>query len=296
MLLTDFADKIDVLRDGAFSSTGPIDTAVAGPVLAFALKEPYLARALGNHRIKAVLVPAALAQIAMQSDCAVAVAADPRRAFFVIHNATELQQMGHDHGPDIAADARIAPGVHIPDGVKIGAGVCIETGAIIGRDVSIEEGAYIGHGAVIGASGHFEQWNGSQRMRIAHMGSVRVGRYAQVLAGAIVQRDVYAVETSINDNAVIGPGVKISHGVNIGAGSVITGGCTIAGYTKIGSDVWVGPGSVIGNNLIIADRARVEIGSVVVKSVAEDQRVSGSFALDHRMAMRHWIKLSNGGM
>lgn len=277
------------LRDAEFISTGPFNSTAAG-ALAFVANAAYLKRAADNANVVAVIAPAALADAALETRLGVLIAEDPRAAFFTLHNtlATEAQSRQPDAAID--PDAQVSPLARIAAGAVIGPRVIVEPMAWIGAGVHLEEDTYIGHGAMIGVRGHFEHWQDGRRVRVAHMGRIKVCSGAQILAGATVQRDVYAAQTVIGQDVVISPGARIAHGVNIGRGTSVTGASVIAGYTDLGEDVWIGPGSTIGNNLTIGDKARVEIGSVVVKSLEAGACVSGNFARPHLQRLKDWAR------
>jgi len=67
----------------------------------------------------------------------------------------------------------------------------------------------------------------------------------------------------------------IGHNVTIGKHSIVTAGVTIAGSTKIGNYVWIGPNSIIRENIFIGDNAFIGMGSVVTKSVENGWIVYG---------------------
>ncbi|MFI0396777.1 hypothetical protein [Paracoccus jiaweipingae] len=284
--MSDF--KLDVHRDSDFSATGPYD-GNGKSLISFAAGERYLNAALENPAVVAVIVPESLVGPALAREgVGVAVSEHPRETFFQLHNhlaqalTDSLPPPLVEEGAEVAHTARLAPGC------VIRAGAQVMDMAFVGAGTVIEDGVFIGEAALVGVNGHFDQHLSGRRLRVEHVGRVRVCSGAQILAGAIVQRDVYDVETMIGADAVIGPGVRVAHGVTVGVNSVLAGGTIVAGYTEIGRDVWVGPGSTIGNNLEIGNSARIEIGSVVVSSVAEKQRVSGNFALPHTRNLRIW--------
>lgn len=279
----------DCRRDVAFVSTGPFNSTAAG-ALAFVANAAYLKRAAGNANVVAVITPDALADAALETRLGVLVAQDPRAAFFALHNELAAAAQKDLPAAVIDPDAQVSPLAHVAAGATIGPRVVVEPQAWIGAGVHLEQDIYVGHGAMVGVPGHFEHWQDGRRVRVAHMGRIWVCSGTQILAGATVQREVYAAQTVIGQDVVISPGARIAHGVNIGRGTSVTGASVIAGYTDLGEDVWVGPGSTIGNNLTIGDKARIEIGSVVVKSLDAGACVSGNFARPHLQRLKDWAR------
>lgn len=289
MRLAGIDASLDVRRDAEIAVTGPFN-GTQPDMVSFALAPRYLAQALDNPQVAAVIVPEELAAQALESGKGVAVHPAARVAFFRLHNRLTRAALSRLGAAEIDPAAQVSPAARIAPGARIAAGAVVEDMAYIGPGSVIGPDAYVGPGALVGVCGHFEQWDGERRLRIEHAGRVVLEAGAQVLAGAVVQRDVYAVDTVVGLDAVVGPGVSMAHGVSLGAGSVLTGGTVVAGFTRIGTDVWVGPGATIANNLTIGDGARVEIGAVVVKPVEAGARVSGNFALPHLVNLRNWAE------
>ena len=75
--------------------------------------------------------------------------------------------------------------------------------------------------------------------------------------------------------------VHIAHGVKIGKNVMVVANSGIGGRTVIGDDCWIGFASTLRNGITIGDRARVNMGSVVTKSVASGGSVTGNFAINH---------------
>ncbi|MCF8266747.1 MAG: hypothetical protein K9I69_01605, partial [Ignavibacteriales bacterium] len=65
----------------------------------------------------------------------------------------------------------------------------------------------------------------------------------------------------------------------------------IAGNCILGDDVWIGGGAMISDGIRIEDKAKVLLGSVVIKDVNSQEIVSGNFAIDHKKNIKHQVKL-----
>jgi len=70
---------------------------------------------------------------------------------------------------------------------------------------------------------------------------------------------------------------------------IVTQSC-IGGSDKIGEDVWIGIGAAISNGVTVGNRARVLLNAVVAYDVAEDEVVSGFYAMPHRQWKQLWTK------
>jgi UDP-3-O-[3-hydroxymyristoyl] glucosamine N-acyltransferase len=58
----------------------------------------------------------------------------------------------------------------------------------------------------------------------------------------------------------------------------LASGAGVAGTTRLGRNVWVGPNAIIGNSLEIGDDAWVALGAAVVQDVVAGGRIGGPFS------------------
>lgn len=97
---------------------------------------------------------------------------------------------------------------------------------------------------------------------------------------------IIAPHTDIGDGAVIGNFVAtnamtiIGHDVTIGDFTCIMPHANIAGWSKIGSEVFVGSGAIILPRAKVDDGATVGAGSVVLKRVKAGTKVFGNPAVE----------------
>ena len=63
--------------------------------------------------------------------------------------------------------------------------------------------------------------------------------------------------------------------MKIGKRSMIVANSGIGGRVMIGDDAWIGFGAIIRNGITIGNKARINMGSVVTKSVDNNTHVSG---------------------
>ena len=76
----------------------------------------------------------------------------------------------------------------------------------------------------------------------------------------------------VNDSAKVGMWCDIHQGVNIGSNNSKYSGVQVP---RIGSNVWIGPGSKIFGKIEIGDEVRIGANAVVNKSVAANKTVGG---------------------
>jgi sugar O-acyltransferase (sialic acid O-acetyltransferase NeuD family) len=151
---------------------------------------------------------------------------------------------------------------------------------IIGDRIDDVEGSFVGFVA-IGAN----QLRLSQLDRLLSSGincpalihpTASVSRYATLEAGTVVMAHVV-----INAGAKLGRGViansgcTIDHDCMIGNGVHISPGANIAGGVSIADESWVGISACVKENIMIGRNVLVAAGSVVISSIADNQRVFG---------------------
>lgn len=274
----------DVVRDAEIQRTGFATTPGSG-VLCAAATERFLLQAAENADVTAVIVPATLRD-AVPAHLGVVVNDAPLQRFYQLHNV-----LVQDHGLGLVPNSgqhvstQIHPSAIIGENAQIGANVTIGPGAIVDHCI-LEDDVIIDAGAIIGADGHFFKDFGDTRFKVAHGGLAILRQGVQVLAGAVVQRGVFADGRDIGSATVIGPGCLVAHGVQIGRRCILAGRAQIAGFTTLENNVWIGPGAIVSNLLTIGDNARIEVGAVVAKSVPAGQRQSGAYAAEHIRNLR----------
>jgi UDP-3-O-[3-hydroxymyristoyl] glucosamine N-acyltransferase len=101
---------------------------------------------------------------------------------------------------------------------------------------------------------------------------VEIGALTTVCAGTINPTRI-GRHTKIDDHVHIGHNVQIKQ-------SVIITACSEISRSEINDGVWIGPNSSIIQGVTIGKKAFIGIGSVVTKSVKENQTVLGNPAQD----------------
>ncbi|MFM1991795.1 MAG: hypothetical protein RJA99_4752 [Pseudomonadota bacterium] len=193
-------------------------------------------------------------------------------------------------GVDVGPGASIAAGASIGDGCRIGAGCAIGEGASIGTgsvlhpnvvvyaEVTIGARAIVHSGTVIGSDGFGFAPSREGYVKIAQLGSVRIGDDVEIGSNCSIDRGAL-------DDTVIGDGVKIdnlvqvAHNVRIGAHTVIAGCVGIAGSATIGARVMVGGGVGIAGHIEICDGAVIGGFSLVERTVDEPGFYTGAWPL-----------------
>jgi UDP-3-O-[3-hydroxymyristoyl] glucosamine N-acyltransferase len=159
---------------------------------------------------------------------------------------------------------------------QIGEGTIIRKNAVISPCVQIGTDCLIHSGAVIGSEGFgFERDENGVPQRFPHIRRVIIGDRVEIGANNVIARGALS-DTIIGDDVKIDGSCFIAHGVEIGARTMIAARAEISGSVKIGTDCWIGPGSVFKDHVIIGDRAFIGVGAVVIGNVESDAVMVGN--------------------
>ena len=93
--------------------------------------------------------------------------------------------------------------------------------------------------------------------------------------------------TLIEKNVITGARVAIGHDCVIGEESMVLLNAVLPGHVTVGKRCWIGPGAVFRDSITIGDEAIVSMGSVVTKDVPPNKTVTGNFAIDHDVFLKH---------
>lgn len=293
--LSDWFESKDIVKDGAFTSTQPVDT--DNPYsICFCESLQYVNMINENLSATCVITTKALKD-KFKKRLGVVVCQQPRLKFHMFHNSLAKKVFQKPVFTSCIRDsAEIHPTAFVEKHCYIGENVVIGHGAIILDNSYIENNVVIGPNVVIGTEGlEFKRHNDNKLIKILHIGGVYLGSGVEIKANSVVCKDVYFGYTQVGTGTKIGPLCNIAHRSRIGKDCMIAGNATVGGSAKIGNSVWLGPSATISSGISVGDYARVSLGSVVVKNVKAAQTVSGFFALDHSRALREFAFLTSKG-
>jgi UDP-3-O-[3-hydroxymyristoyl] glucosamine N-acyltransferase len=282
--LSDFFSS-GVIKDGHFEQTQFSNTNMPNSVC-FAARKEFVLQANANESISCVLTTKEIASTITEQKGLV-VLDQPEKQFYKLHNKLFLEyEMHPDMDFEIHPTADIHQSAIVNDRCHIGENTTIGAGAIVEQYSYICENVNIGPRAIIGASGHFYKKYNNKLFKVEHSGGVKVNSGAQILAGAVISKDLHKGFTIIGEDSIISINVHVGHGCKIGSKCIIAGNAQISGFCSFGDEVWIGPSATISNLVNIGNRARVEIGSIVVRNIKPGEIVSGNFAYSHIKNLR----------
>ncbi len=236
------------------------------------------------------------------------------RALSRFYPSAEIQPGIHPSaviGKDVELGARVYVGPHavIGDGSRVGPGTSIGAGCVLGRRVAIGEacvlhpqvtiydnvdigrGVILHSGAVIGADGFGYAMEGDRWHKFPQVGRVELGDFVEIGANCCVDRAALGVTS-------IGEGTKLDNMVHVGHNCRIGRHVVVAAQTGFSGGVVVEDYAVIGGQVGIGDKARIEsratlgsgCGVLTSKIVRRGETVWGTPA---RPLRQHLEQLAN---
>jgi len=294
LTLKDLANRfgLDFRGDADTFITGIGTLADAQPgQLAFLANSKYTAQ-LANTRASVVVLSEAEADAC---PCACLVSSNPYTSFAMItalfDDGDDLPVGVHDTAvidatARIGADVRIGPyavigpdciigersqihaHAHIGPGCTLGADCLLLPKVTLVKRVHLGQRVRIHSGAVLGADGFGIAFHQGQWVKIAQLGSVRIGDDCEIGANTTIDRG--AIEDTVLENDVrLDNQIQIGHNVRIGAHTAIAGCVAVAGSTRIGKYCLIGGAAGIVGHIEIADKVVVGAMSLVTHSLTE---------------------------
>jgi len=181
----------------------------------------------------------------------------------------------------IHPDARIASSALIGPGVVLGADVVIAEHAVVGANCVIDHttigaGTQISFNCSIGSDGfgyEIDEESG-EIVKFPHFGRVHIGRNVEIASNTCIDRGSLN-DTVIEDDVKIDNLVHVAHNCRIERGAFLIANSMIGGSTVVGEYAWIAPSTSLLNGIGIGRLTMTGMGSVVIKSVAENEIVAG---------------------
>lgn len=278
---------------------GPADLEITGLATleaATAGQLSFLANPKYKQQLKTTAASAVLVSPADRSHCAVAalVIDNPYLAYARLSllfeqqprpsgvHPTAVMGRGVVLGQDVAVGPYVVIGddAELADGVTLDAHVVVGDGARIGArsrlypHVTLYPRVVVGadcrilSGTVVGADGFGYANERGKWVRIAQLGSVRIGDRVEIGANTTIDRGALD-DTVIDSDVIIDNQVQIAHNVRIGQGTAIAGATVIAGSTTVGKYCVFGGASAVNGHINIGDRTQFTGMSMIMKGFQE---------------------------
>ena len=289
MEIKDFScvGNLTISQNSSFKSLGLVHQ-IKEEMLAFVESEKYISEANNNASIRIVITKEEYKN-EFRNDIVVVFSNNQRESFYRIHNylVDNTNFYGEKFENKIAQSAKIYPNTYIaPSNIIIGENVILEPNVVILENVIIEDNVIVRAGSVIGSEGFEYKRVGDTVISVKHAGGVILRKGVEIGSNCCVDKAVFPGFTEIGEDSKLDNLVHIAHDVKIGKRVFIPAGAIIAGSTIIEDDVWIGPNATISSGIRIGRNTFVSLGAVVIKSVKDNERVSGNFAIEHNKLLR----------
>ncbi len=190
--------------------------------------------------------------------------------------------------PKIHPTSQIHPSAKLGKNVYVGPHCVISEEAVIGDLVQLGSGTFIGDHVLIGAEstiganctigqigfGYEKDSNGIP-FKVPHFGAVVIGNSVDIGANTTIDRGTLS-DTRIGDHVKIDNLVHVAHNCVIESAAVITAGSVLCGGVFVGERAWIAPNSTVREKRRVGSDSFVGMGSVVVRNVADGVTVFGN--------------------
>jgi UDP-3-O-[3-hydroxymyristoyl] glucosamine N-acyltransferase len=267
--------RVERQTERKIATPGKLDMAYLDDRLTFVTKEMFLAQAVREPGISALIVPPALAAAAAQArpDWWVLVHEDPLRAFWRVH--LHLVRETPFYGrPEHRIDpsARVDPRAVVHEGVTIGPNCSVEAFAVLYPGTVLGARVTIGNHSVIGREGFESLKLDDVQRHIDHAGGVVIGDDVGIMSGVHVDRAIWGM-TKIGRGTQIDNMSHVAHGCVLGENNVLAAAVIIGGVVKVGSDNFFGMNCTIKHNISIGSRCRIAMGAAILQSIADETKI-----------------------
>lgn len=251
-------------------------------ILSYATSEKYAQHVKQNKAILAIIVPIDVHDydfIVEQRNGCVIYSENPEKSFYEIHeelcNRNDFYEK-YDFPKIVGKNCNIHPSAVIDDGVIIGDNVTIGALSVVKAGSIIDNGVKIGSNSVIGSEGFqvltFEE---DEPMHITHKGRTHLCDNVCIGDCTCIGNSLFEGETYIGKGTKIDNLVYIAHNLFIGERAIICAGVKLCGSSVVEKGAWIAPNCSILNKVTIGEKAKIGLGSVVVRDVPANSLAYG---------------------
>jgi UDP-3-O-[3-hydroxymyristoyl] glucosamine N-acyltransferase len=193
-----------------------------------------------------------------------------------------------ERGACIEAGARVFPFCYVGENCVVGSEATLNPGVVLYQDVCIGARSIIHGGVVIGGDGFGFVWDGKRRIKVPHVGGVKIGDDVEIGAGTTIDRGT-AGDTTIGRGTKLDNLVQIAHNVRIGEDSVIAAQNGISGSCTIGNRVVMGGQGALSDHATLVDDVTFGGRTGSSQDILEPGTYFGTPARPIQEAMRSYL-------
>jgi UDP-3-O-[3-hydroxymyristoyl] glucosamine N-acyltransferase len=285
MKLSELTEKgdLELVIDGEFQSLGKLSYNYHDQ-LVFIEDAKYIAGLLKKNNVSSVITTKEMVS-SIPKGLGIAYSKSPRISFYAIHDylAKETDFYWKNFKTKVASTAIIHHTAYVAENnVRIGERCTIGPNVSILENTILENDVTVSAGTVIGAQGFEFNRMGEKILSVIHAGGVLLHERVEIQSNCSIDKALFGNFTEIGEDTKLDNLVHIAHNVIIGKRCFLAACVMVAGSVTVGNDVWIGPSASLSTDVVIGNRASITIGSVVVKDVPDNQKVTGNFAIDHK--------------
>ena len=193
----------------------------------------------------------------------------------------------------VGNNVKIYPNVFIGDNVTVGDNTIIFAGAKIYSETQIGSNCTLHSGSIIGCDGFgFAPDKTGGYSKIPQTGNVIVEDNVDIGSGTTIDRATLG-STIIRFGVKLDNQIHVAHNVEIGKNTVIAAQTGIAGSTKIGNECKIGGQVGIVGHITIGNNVRIQAQSGIGKSLADNEIVQGSPAMQYTEFNKSYVHFRN---
>ena len=269
-------NDIKILNEKPFDRFSRTTSQSEGAVCVFVASHQYIKTVPKNAVM--IITTEAIAKEINGDNRGLCITRDPKATYFRAFTFAAAKEGNKDKKTVIGENCNIGSIVSISDtDVKIGNNVIIEDFVTIYNNVTIGDNCIIRSGARLGVQDYNYYKDNDLLIHLPHYGELIIKDNVEIGFNTVVGKSLYP-----GDITVIGKGTKIAnecgigHDCIIGENVMIYAGTMLAGFVEVGDNTHITLNSTVRNGLKIGKNVQVNMASVVIRDIPDDQVVFGN--------------------
>jgi len=179
----------------------------------------------------------------------------------------------------------IGPGAVLGDHVSVGDDTVIGTHVVVAAHCRLGSRVQIQAGTVIGCDGFGYAQADGRHLKIPQTGNVVIGDDVDIGANNTIDRGTFG-STRIGNGVKTDNLVHVAHNVVVGDHTLLIAQVGIAGSATIGKQTILAGQVGVGPHVSIGDQVMIGPQSGIAKSIPDNQVVTGSPGMPHRLFLK----------